>query len=359
MRRSRNPLIRCQDKAFWDRFGMGSRRSSNFPPNVAERASNAVTLFNRLTENGVTVADLRATGDSYFNVLADGYEHYVQYLRDNLWTDQAHLQRHFLDYLDTPAGAEWLGNGFTVVVDEYQDANAIQEEIYFRLARGRGDLTVVGDDDQSLYRFRGAQVESLVDFDRICHAYIGRAPTPLYLFENRRSHPAIVDWVNRYIEHHPAMHDPTVRVRAPGKPSLRAVSEINGRYPAIMAIVEKDAPTAAPKLANAIRQLKEEGLVEDYSQIAVLSSSTRETSHSIGTYIRVLRNSGIPVYNPRNKAAQREARFQELVGALSCLLDADATYETMPLPGSVVKYITKARAAYEDLVVTGEFPGVE
>ena len=54
-----------------------------------------------------------------------------------------------------------------VLVDEYQDTNPIQEDIYFHLAK-QTNICVVGDDDQALYRFRGASVECMVNFDAEC-----------------------------------------------------------------------------------------------------------------------------------------------------------------------------------------------
>ena len=358
LRRLRNPLLGQDDAHFWGHFGM-AREDAPFAPNAAQRATHTAVLFNRMTENRVDLAALRATGDADLIALADGYEKYQAQLAQHLRTDQAHLQRHFLNFLDTPAGRAWLGEGFTVVVDEYQDTNPIQEEIYFKLVEHCRDLTVVGDDDQSLYRFRGATVESLIDFDRVCKAYLGKAPKALYLHENRRSHPAIVHWVNRFIEHHPDMHDGKVSVRAPRKPSLTPASDITGRYPVIMAIAERDAPRTAPKVARIIRELKEDGLIEDYSQIAILASSTRETSQCIGTYTRILRDSEIPIYNPRNRAAHKELRFRELLGALTYLLDPQGTYEDMHLPRGVPDYVDKARDAYTKLTADGSFRGLE
>ena len=60
-----------------------------------------------------------------------------------------------------------------VIVDEYQDTNTIQKKIYMQLASGNKNICVVGDDDQALYRFRGATVENLVDFENICEKEIG------------------------------------------------------------------------------------------------------------------------------------------------------------------------------------------
>jgi DNA helicase-2/ATP-dependent DNA helicase PcrA len=60
-----------------------------------------------------------------------------------------------------------------IIIDEYQDTNAIQEKIFFSLAKGNKNICVVGDDDQALYRFRGATVENLVEFENRCLNAIG------------------------------------------------------------------------------------------------------------------------------------------------------------------------------------------
>ena len=55
-----------------------------------------------------------------------------------------------------------------VIVDEYQDTNPIQEAIYFAMVKLGASLMVVGDDDQSLYRFRGASVDAMLGFPTRC-----------------------------------------------------------------------------------------------------------------------------------------------------------------------------------------------
>jgi DNA helicase-2/ATP-dependent DNA helicase PcrA len=371
VRRTRNPLLDVQDVAFWDRFQLANYWG-NQPsvPSMANRAENACTLLNRITENGVDLDAMRASGDPHFEILADAHEQYQADLAEHLRVDQAHLQQHFLDFLDTPHGERWLGDGFTVLVDEYQDTNPIQEEVYFALT-GNNDLTVVGDDDQSLYRFRGATVESLIDFDEACQHYLGVNPHPVYLQNNRRSHPGIVDWVNRFIEHHPAMQDPNpdIRVRAPGKPELQAASDIDGDYPAVMTIAEDDddEDEAARKMVDAIHDLMNEGLITDYSQVALLTFSTKETNWAIQEFADALNDAGIPFHNPRNKAAQQDEVLLALLGGLVYILDQDYRYSspwtyngnTFRLPRRLRRYIDQARDTFEAWIDTGQYPDLE
>ena len=57
------------------------------------------------------------------------------------------------------------------MVDEYQDTNTIQEKILLLLASENNNLCVVGDDDQGLYRFRGATIRNILEFDKEMPAF--------------------------------------------------------------------------------------------------------------------------------------------------------------------------------------------
>lgn len=86
-----------------------------------------------------------------------------------------------------------------ILVDEYQDTNLLQEQLYFELAAACGGaLVVVGDDDQSLYRFRGATVDLFRDFPTRYQQRFNKTPTTVFLTNNYRSTRNIVAFVNCY-----------------------------------------------------------------------------------------------------------------------------------------------------------------
>lgn len=63
-------------------------------------------------------------------------------------------------------------------VDEFQDTNKIQYRLVRQLAKGYGNIFVVGDEDQSIYGWRGAEISNILDFKRI-------SPMPKFINLNR------------------------------------------------------------------------------------------------------------------------------------------------------------------------------
>ena len=83
-----------------------------------------------------------------------------------------------------------------VLVDEYQDTNHLQYLLTSLLAGGYENICVVGDDDQSIYRFRGATIENILDFEK---QY--RGARVIRLEQNYRSTQAILNAANAVISH--------------------------------------------------------------------------------------------------------------------------------------------------------------
>jgi ATP-dependent DNA helicase UvrD/PcrA len=112
-----------------------------------------------------------------------------------------------------------------VLVDEFQDTNRAQSELVEIVAAGHRNLTVVGDDDQSIYRFRGAAISNILGF-RDRH----RDARTIVLRRNYRSRPEILETAHRLIR----FNDPDrLEVQA-------AISKI--------LVAERSAPSSAPQV---------------------------------------------------------------------------------------------------------------
>ena len=82
-----------------------------------------------------------------------------------------------------------------ILVDEYQDTNAVQFRLLYMLAGEDGNLCVVGDDDQSIYGWRGAEVRNILEFDKVF-----KNVQEIKLEGNYRSGKSILSIANRLIE---------------------------------------------------------------------------------------------------------------------------------------------------------------
>lgn len=109
------------------------------------------------------------------------------------------LLLNFLALLELPEGEHLAQRFHYVLVDEYQDTNALQAAIVKRLSRQHQNVLVVGDDAQSIYAFRGADVKNILSFPEQW------SNTKIFkLLTNYRSTPEILDVANDSLSHNAA-----------------------------------------------------------------------------------------------------------------------------------------------------------
>lgn len=129
--------------------------------------------------------------------VAGAYETYQQLLLENSYLDFGDLITYALNLVRTRASVcQKLQTQFEyVLVDEFQDTNYAQYELIKYLAGDNSNLTVVGDDDQSIYKFRGASISNILQFKNDYPK-----SKEILLFENYRSAQNILDLSYNFIQ---------------------------------------------------------------------------------------------------------------------------------------------------------------
>ena len=135
------------------------------------------------------------------------YAAYNRRLRDANALDFDDIILHTVELLQSDRQTlEYYRNKFRyVLIDEYQDTNHMQYMLASLLAGGRKNICVVGDDDQSIYRFRGANIENILSFEK---QYAGART--IRLEQNYRSTQNILDAANAVIRHNVGRKDKTL-----------------------------------------------------------------------------------------------------------------------------------------------------
>ena len=112
---------------------------------------------------------INAEGDWRAKKIAEVYQKYQEELKKNNALDFDDLIFKTVDLFRTNADVlEYYQERFKyIMVDEYQDTNTAQFELIRLLADGYRNLCVVGDDDQSIYKFRGANIRNILDYEKI------------------------------------------------------------------------------------------------------------------------------------------------------------------------------------------------
>lgn len=338
-------------------------RGGKFGFNTAEMSRLLLEIKDRVYYDQVLWEEFKSRGDDPgIKVACQAIEDYIHEFEERMLFDFSLLEAHFLDKLNEGKLGSFMDGLKLVLVDEYQDTNLLQEQIYFKLAEAAacngGSFTVVGDDDQSLYRFRGATVDLFTNFKERCGKHLKIAPELINLSKNYRSTCSIVDFCNEF-----AVLDHDFQgVRVEGKPPIEAARTGDFCDFPVLGMFRDDAETLSKDLAKFIhRVVYGEGFKFRYNgmdyeiscdenegsptDVSILLSSPLEMnafgSKRLPYYLRkdlMELNQPIPVFNPRGQNLERTWEASVLCGLLLECIDPECEVQNSieKLPKSAV-----------------------
>ena len=365
-----------------DAFLLGVNGGGKFGFNVGRKTTLLQNIWDRRFHDQMEWEEFLRRGPKAERdgrrVLGDALGAYEQYLIDNTMVDFALLEQEVLNRLYREELSEFLKQIKVVLVDEYQDTNLMQEAIYFELAKScSGALNIVGDDDQSLYRFRGATVELFSEFAERYRADFGKNPQTVFLRTNYRSTRRIVDLFNGFAGLDPDYQD----VRVQRKPALEYGPVAEEGVP-ILGMFRENVEMLAEDLADFVYKVfrgrgyvlnDEQRIQRDPQQgnigdCALLCSSPSEYTSSGKPRLPLLlreelRNKSKPIelFNPRGQDLSGIGIVEIFGGLLLECLDpgAEVQGDTSGLSQDMINTFDIWRQTAIDFVDVGAPKGLE
>jgi len=301
-------------------------------------------MFSAVTNRDTSLDDLLADTYPQFVHLRDELEQlrreYRAYKQSHALMDFDDLLLRTLELFETSDDVrkQVAARCRHVLVDEYQDTNALQADLVRQFASVHGNVMVVGDDAQSIYRFRGADFRNIFQFpDQYADTKV------LKLEQNYRSTQPILDLANHVIEQANRSYDKTL---------FSDVKE--GDLPAV--VPAPDAQMESRFVAQMILQLREQGVPLD--RMAVLFRS----SHNAYDVEVALNQRNIPFVKYGGTKLSEAAHIKDVLAHLKVAenpMDAAAWNRILQLlhgigPKTAQDLIEWATEAAEDPFVASE-----
>ena len=257
------------------------------------------TILSRIDRAKNRGLDPAAPTGAFDDLIARIYPLYQAQLAKENAVDFNDLLLKVIELFDHEAAERVLKVRFRhVLVDEFQDTNKVQYQLVWRFAEATRNLTVVGDDDQSIYAWRGAEPRNLLDFDRdFPDARV------IKLEQNYRSTQTILDAANGIIRKNRDRHEKALWTdRGGGEPIeiYQAGDERGEAYFVAQAIrrLLDDGPRSPDEIAILYRTNAQSRVLEEHLRAARVPAKVvgavsfferREVKDVVG-YLRLLAN---------------------------------------------------------------------
>ncbi len=204
---------------------------------------------------------------------------------------------------ENPAAREKWNNRFHyLMVDEFQDTNRLQLDLVSLLAHGQPpNVCVVGDDDQSIYGWRGAEVSNILEFERHFPN-----PTVVKLEQNYRSTNAILHTANSLIKNNPRRRPKTLWSEHGTGEKIRVVPAPTDQEEAAYVVTE-------------MHRLNSVGMVGSWDDFAILFRMNSQSK----TFELALKESNIPYRIVGGQSIFDRREVKELLAYIACLLNTD------------------------------------
>jgi len=269
-------------------------------PNESLRPGDLIHLVGHWKSRGLRPEEAeQAAATDRESLAAAGYRRYQNALRaagSVDFDDLLLLTQNLFEQFEEVRRAE-AGRFDHLLIDEYQDTSGSQYRIVKALAEKHRNLCVVGDDDQSIYGFRGAEVEHILRFSRDWpDAKVVR------LEDNYRSRPEILDMANTLIAYNKQRHDKVLRA-----------SRSAGERPRILQF--QDETTEAEEIVAEIRALLGDGGTLAARDIAILF----RTNEQPRTFEMELRRAQVPYVLVGGKSFYDRKEVRDVLAYLKVL----------------------------------------
>ncbi|MBD2596032.1 ATP-dependent helicase [Nostoc spongiaeforme FACHB-130] len=276
-----------------------------------DKSEKLMKWINRVSEEALNPKTLINASETEVAVLGHCYALYQKYLEEENAIDFSTIQSEALKLLQKNPKilAELQAKIKYLMVDEYQDTNTIQELLLNCLAGDRPNLCVVGDDDQGLYRFRGASIRNILQFK---NQFPNRDCEQIYLTTNYRSHPDIIDFYNRWMKEQ-EWEDNGKEFRFQKVIKARE-DKLFPEVPCVVKVSGKTQQAWHQEVLAFLHTLKDKGHLTDWNQVAFLFRSVK--SDKAVALSQFLEKNGINVYSPRSNQFFEREEIRLMIGAL-------------------------------------------